>query len=238
MYGYEESEKLGPGVSGGTFGKNTGFLTKFEYNANGGKDGVEQDSVDITVQIEEKEYKTRVFPVVKVFKKVGQQNVELTDTTTQEYKDLKELAQKETSAYLVDFVKALVPEETIKESLTNIPNFKTFVQVLQRLVQSVPNWQKQPIDIWLEYQWKPSGTNTRTFLQLPTKVKHGKVVCKSLGEGWIEEKTETHLVYLKDGEIHPLKRGKWYLESVFSKQQNFKEVTSTMETGGGDWDVN
>ena len=48
MYGYQDSGDLAPGKQGGKFGLNTGaFVTKFEYNANSGKDGAAGDAIDL-----------------------------------------------------------------------------------------------------------------------------------------------------------------------------------------------
>ena len=56
MYGYQDSGDLAPGKQGGKFGLNTGaFVTKFEYNANSGKDGAAGDAIDFTVQVGERE---------------------------------------------------------------------------------------------------------------------------------------------------------------------------------------
>ena len=83
MYGYQNSEDLAPGKQDGRFGLNTGaFVTKFEYNPNAGSDGAAGDAIDFTVQIGEREYRHRFFPITKVFGKDG----EITDTKSEEYK--------------------------------------------------------------------------------------------------------------------------------------------------------
>ena len=49
-YGYQDSKEVGPGKQGGKFGLNTGVVTKFEYNPNAGKDGAEQDAIDLNMK--------------------------------------------------------------------------------------------------------------------------------------------------------------------------------------------
>jgi len=213
-YGYQDSNEVGPGKQGGKYGLNTGFVTKFEYNPNAGKDGAQQDAIDLTVQVGEKEYRDRIFPVSKVFAKGGG---EITDTNSQDYKDAFQKEQSLLNAKLSDIVKAFVSEEDIKQALaTPISSFADYAQILQRLVQSVPNWNKQPVDIFLQYQFTPSGENTRTFLELPKNVKHGAYITKSQGPGFTEEKTDTHVRYVRGTEVHPLKRGEWFVKSAFT----------------------
>ncbi len=153
MYGYQDSGDLAPGKQGGKFGLNTGaFVTKFEYNPNAGSDGSAGDAIDLTIQIGEREYRHRFFPISKVFK----DGSEITDTNSQEYKDGIAKETSQLNAMLTDIVKVFVDEETLKTALaTPISSFKNYAEILQRLVQSVPNWQKVPVDVFLQYQWKP-----------------------------------------------------------------------------------
>jgi hypothetical protein len=216
-YGYQDSKEVGPGKQGGKFGLNTGaHVTKFEYNPNGGKDGAEQDAIDFNVQLGEKEFMLRFFPVTKVFAKKG--GGEITDTNSQEYKDGRDEAVALLNGTLSDIVKCYVSEEDLKQALaTPIASFKDYAQILQRLVQSVPNWQKVPVDVFLHYQFTPSGSNTRTFLTLPKDVKHGTFIVKSQGPGFKEDRTETHVRYTKeDGTEHPFRRGEWFVKSAFA----------------------
>lgn len=246
-YGYQDSSSVGPGKASGKFGLNQGvFVTKFEYNPNGGKDGAAQDVIDLSVQVQEKEYMIRFFPVSKVYAKEG--GGELTDPSTQEYKDqyAKEVALL--SATLSDIVKAFVSEEDLKLALaTPINSFADYAKILERLVKSVPNWQKQAVDIFLEYQWKPTGSNTRTFLTLPKNVKQGTFICKAIpGVTFKEERTDTHLKYIaEDGSLHPFKRTKWYVENAYANvtiledesaaASDMNGTDSASGNAGGDW---
>lgn len=228
MYVYTDSNDVAPGKSGGRFGLNTGaFITKFEYNSNAGKEGAAADALDLTVQIGEKEFRHRFFPVTKVFGKNG----EITDTNSQEYKDEHKKVLDVFSAVLSDVVKCFVDVETLKAALaTPISTFKVYAEILQRLVQSTPNWQKQPVDVFLQYQYKPSGSNDKTYLELPnySKTYHGLFITKSLGQGFIEDKTPTHLRYATaEGLEHPFKRGEWFMGSDFAKQTVVGGATPT-----------
>lgn len=226
MYGYQDSGELAPGKQGGKFGLNTGaFITKFEFNSNAGKDGAAGDAIDLTVQVGEREYRHRFFPITKVFAKEGG---EITDVNSNAYKEAFKKELDQFNAVIADVVACFIPREDLKTALaTPIPTFKDYANIVTRLVQSTPNWQKKPVDVFLQYQWAPTGDNDKTYLELPKNVKQGSFLITSQGEGYKEEKTATSLKYVKDDEIvHPFKRGEWFLESAFANQINLTGGTA------------
>ena len=235
-YGYQDSSELTPGKQGGKFGLNTGaFVTKFEYNPNAGANGAAQDAIDFTVQVGEREYRLRFFPVTKAWAKGGG---EITDTNSAEYKESIDEQVSQLNGTLSDIVKCFVEDETLRQALSApINSFKNYAEILQRLVQGTPNWQKQPVDVFLQYQWKPSGDNDKTYLELPKNVKQGIFITKSLGEGFTEDRTATHLRYVTaEGLAHPFKRGEWFLNSAYAKQTDLSggsdAAQTTMSTSG------
>ena len=230
MYGYQDSGDLAPGKQGGKFGLNTGaFVTKLEFNANAGKDGAAGDAIDLTVQVGEREYRHRFFPITKVFAKEGG---EITDVNSEEYKEAFKKEVDQFNAVISDVVKCFVSQEDLKAALaTPIPSFKDFANIVTRLVQATPNWQKKPVDVFLQYQWSPSGDNDKTYLELPKNVKHGSFIVPSEGVGFKEIKTPTSLKYVKeDGTEHTFKRGEWFLESAFANQVNLTGAASMNST--------
>lgn len=136
MYGYQESGDLTPGKQGGKFGLNTGaFITKFELNENAGKDGAAADAIDFTVQVGEREFRHRFFPISKVFAKGGG---EITDTNSEEYKKAMASEVAQFNAVISDIVKVFVSEEDLKLALqVPIPTFKDFAKIVTRLVQAL-----------------------------------------------------------------------------------------------------
>ena len=241
-YGYQETDEL-VGKQGGKFGLNTGVnITKFEYNANAGSDGAAQDAIDLTVQVGEREYRHRFFPITKAWAKEGG---EITDKNSPEYKDSINKQVALLNGTLTDIVKCFVGEEALKAALASpITSFKSYAEILQRLVQSVPKWQEVPVDVFLQYQWKPSGENDKTYLELPKDVKQGTFICKSLGSGFKEDRTETHLRYTKeDGTVHTFKRTEWFVKSAYANQTNLSggdntsasASTSMNSAGQGGW---
>ena len=233
MYGYQDSGELTPSKQGGKFGLNTGaFITKFESNSNAGKDGAAGDAIDLTVQVGEREYRHRFFPITKVFAKEGG---EITDVSSDAYKEALKKELDQFNAVIADIVACFIPREDLKAALaTPIPTFKDYANIVTRLVQSTPNWQKKPVDVFLQYQWAPTGDNDKTYLELPKNVKQGSFLIASQGEGFKEEKTATSLKYVKeDGTVHPFKRGEWFLESAFANQINLTGGTAMNSTTTG-----
>lgn len=231
LYGYTGAEEVTPGKQGGVFGLNQGvFVTKFEFNPNAGKDGTPGEAVDFTVQIQEREYMKRLFPITKVFGENG----EITDTNSKEYEEGFAKEVKLLNAELTSIVEAFVGEEAVKAAL-NVPirGFKDFAMILERLVKSVPNWDKTPVDVFLQYQWAPKGDNTRTYLELPKNVKQGIYITKSDSLNYTEVRTDTSLKYVVEdqGIEHPFKRGKWFVESAFAN-------LTTLETNVGGSSMN
>ena len=226
-YGYQESQDLGPGKQGGSFGLNTGAnITKFEYNPNSGQDGSLQDAIDLTVQVGEREYRLRFFPIAKAWAKGGG---EITDTKLPEYQVSIDEQVSQLNATLSDIVKCFVDSETLKQALSvQINSFKNYAQILERLVQGTPNWNKQLVDVFLQYQWVPSEGKDKTYLELPKNVKQGIFICKSLGGDFKEERTDTNLRYVNaKGEYHIFKRGKWFLESAYANPVDLSSTASS-----------
>lgn len=238
MYGYQDSSEVAPGSAGGKLGLNKGLVTKFEFNPNSGQEGAAGDGIDFTVKVGEREYRKRFFPVSKVFRKGGG---ELTDPNSQEYKDAKALATKLLNAELTSIVEAFVDEATVKEALSvPIASFKDFSTILERLIKSTHKWNETEVDVFLQYQWQPSGENTRTFLQLPSNVKQGIYIVKAVPGEFKTERTSSHLRFVNaEGGIHPFKRGQWFVESAFANPTIMEEETSEAGEGtsatSGDW---
>lgn len=215
-YGFQDSASVGSNA--GKFGLNSGALvTKFEFNPNGGKDGTPSECLDVTVVVDGKEFRKRFYPVGKIYK--GGSEVQ---PGSEDYDKLFEKEMKIFNASTSDIAIALVKgnEEAIKGALNAAPinSFKQFIETLEKAVKlNNPAWATTPVDVFLQYQWAPSGTNTRTFLEFSGTVKHGRVITHTTGEEFKEVRTATSLKYVSEaGTVHPITRGEWFMESNFA----------------------
>lgn len=228
-YGYDESE--GPESSSFVFGLNSGnvLLTKFEFTANGGKDGAEAEAIDIVFNIDGKEKSARKFAVNKAFSKdpVTKQQIEVSDPNHPAFK----LAQNELSAILVHIVGCFVPKEKIKEALSiQIQSFKHYCHILSTLLPA--NFATIKLDAFAQYQWSITGEAKRTFLEFPKNMKHGRWLCVHVPPVGTWEKqqklnaadSETALRYVDaDGNVHPFIRNGWFMNSNFATMQKEAE---------------
>lgn len=249
MYGYESSENLGGGNGSSSikFGLNSGaVLTKFEYNPNGGAEGAALDVVDINVNVNGKEFRQRFFPVTKVFREGRDSNGvqlqgEITDVTSDEYKEAIARDSKRLNAILCGYAECFVSEEQLQAALaTPISGFKDFVLILERLIKSNPEWDKTPLDVFLQYQWQPKGDKDKTFLELPctgSKLKHikqGTFVCKSQEGNFVQDPLSTGIKYVNEQNVeHPFVRTAWFKDSDFAKPTIVNSTPSTDMSGTG-----
>ena len=227
MYGYTQTEDVAvKGGNYGVFGLNQNvFLTKFDFIENGGKGGTQKEALDIIIKINENsEQKVRFF--------------ELNKFPTESDEDFEKRA-KVFSRTLIDYVECFVPANVIQTNLQNITTFKQFVQTLERLIKSVAGWDKKPLDVFLQYQKKISGTNNTTFLEVPrndSKVYQGKFICPTQGPGFKRVEGEEALIYKNEaGVTHPFERNKWFMDSTYANQIKLQKVGNTPATEGLDW---
>ena len=208
------------------FGLNQGFITKFEYNANAGKDGSPGDALDIEItSIEGKTVKTRIFDVNEVY---NADNVKI-GPSDEGYENIAKIERAQKSAVITHFVKALgVTEETIIKALTPTPkNFAEYVQIMTSLVAK--NYATIPVDFFVQYQWTLKADAKMTYLEIPKNMKDGYFVVptvKPVGE-WKEVRDDKGLSYVDNaGNIHPIAKSKNFLDSNKAKQQRKGDTDS------------
>lgn len=215
-YGYAD-DSAKPNISfGGNFG-NT-FLKKFEYITNAGKDGADGEALDIVFSINGSDKNYRIFPVTRVYAK---DNTELTPDSP-DYKGAMQEAMKELSQRVVQILKCFRTEEQVIAAFSvPIQSFEQYCAIAKAGLPS--NFSETPLDIFMQYQWSITGTNTRTFLEIPKKTKYGKFVCAAVAPVgvWKEERGADGSLFYKDesGNKHPFERGKWFMESKFAHLQ-------------------
>lgn len=228
-YGYSSDEvKLNPF----SFGLNAGatFLKKFEWIANGGKDGAEQEALDIIFSINGTEKSYRMFPIVKAF---GKNNEEITDPSRQEFKD----AIIDLNARSVHILHAFMDSDSIKAGLSRpIGDFKGFCQVLMSMLPK--NYKEIALDIFLQYEWQIGANQNRTFLTIPNKMKYGKWLTKAEPGTWTEHRVEnpadsvTKALWYENekGDIHSFVKNGWFMNSNFGSQQKAGTTSSNVSS--------
>lgn len=226
----DQDESLKGASDSGRFGLNQGYITKLEFNPNAGADGSAGNAVDITFTVVDKEYRRRIFDVTKVFGKNG----ELTDTNSPEYIKAYNQSMLQAMAVIVHAVKATgVTQAQIDTALAQPKN--SFEEWSKTIVSLVPqDYDKKPIDGFLEYQWNIKEGQNKTYLELPKNMKGGYFLAlhvEPVGK-WVEQKSwvekskdgkevkKEGLRYVDDaGNIHLFARSENYMESNKAIQQ-------------------
>jgi hypothetical protein len=165
MYGYANDEKSSSSMA---FGLNQGVkMTKLEFNPNGGKDGAAQECLDIAFEFPGGLVKNyRQFPVTKAIDKNGNQ---VTDPRSAEMK----AAFNEFNAKISQLMKCFVTEEELKAGLNSATGFRSFCDILNRLLPS--NFSNVEMDVFCQYPWTSKNDNGTKYVELPSNVKQGKV---------------------------------------------------------------
>jgi hypothetical protein len=223
-YGYQEEST--PKSAGLNFGLNQrkARLTKFEWIANGGKDGAEQEALDIQFQIGEITKNYRKFPVTSAFfKEKDKAQITVTDPTHPAFKD----AQIELSATLMHIMGCFVSKEDLKTALAKpISSFKDYCKILESLLPA--DYATKELDIFAQYQWQIGTDKEMTYLEIPKNMKQGKWLVPGTTNEWKEFRSDKTLKYvdINDGAVtHPFERGEWFLASNFATKQSLNDNT-------------
>ena len=237
-YGFgDDTPKTGQSLN---FGLNQGVtrMTQFGFNPNGGANGATQEVLDVKFEIAGKEVNYRIFPVKKAFTK---DNVEITDPSHEAFK----AAVQEVNATVVHILRAFVSLDQIKAALSvPINSFQQFCNVSALILPA--DYNKKRLDVFGQYQWRITGENTRTFVNLPKNVKHGRWLCASVVPQGSWKKTDVNggLAYIDDaGNKHPFERNAWYINSAFAhvqKEDTIDDITAPStgtdtESTNSDW---
>lgn len=227
-YGFSEATQNDSAIH---FGLNHGVanLIKFGWIPNGGKDGAEQEALEIIFNVNGREISHRQFPITKAFYKEDpkDKNSPQLETTDPNHEAFK-LAQNELSQIAIHIIGCFVDKEDIKKALSSpIRSFKDYCKVLEGLLPN--DYATKPLDIFFNWQWQIKGDNNRTYLELPKKMKHGRWLAPSIEpvDGpWTKQQkanasdSEIALRYVDGaGNVHPFKRNGWFMNSQFANQQ-------------------
>lgn len=234
QYGYQTDEVA---VSPFNFGLNAGItkLKKFEWIANGGKDGAEQEALEIIFEINGKEKSYRQFPVTKAYKSEANGGGEVTDPSAPEMEE----ARKTFSSVITHILGCFVAKDKLAAHFNQpINSFKDYCTIAMNALPR--NFNEVVLDIFMQYQWNIREGQNRTFLEIPKSMKNGKwlqvaQVPQAGADGpaeWKEVRKEkpqdndqTALVY-KDGagNTHNFTRYGRYVKGNLANQQKTRDA--------------
>ncbi len=227
MYGFNDDSSPQGGKSDFHFGLNQGVnLVKFEYNPNGGSGGTAGDCIDIEFKKGNSTIRKRMFPITKVYHD-GAQITDPKDPNFQE--ELKSF-----NAWMTHILSKFVEKDDIKKAfITPIANFKQYAEICMALFP--PGFESVPLDLFLQYEWQIKGDNKMTFFELPKNMKHGPWVSKAFALVKAVNSDDGLSFVSETGEVHPISRTKWFMDSNFAKPQKLESgfSTSTISSGSG-----
>lgn len=219
IFAVEADDKSLAGKSSGVFGLNKGNITKFAFNDKAGTGGTDGNAVDMTVTTNGREYYNRFFLNLEVY---GKDN-NLLKPGEEGYDVAFFNHYSQIIAVIKHGLGSLgISKEAMNTVLTGMDNTK-LVDGIQKLLSLVPNgFESKDVDVFLEYQWKISDGQDRTFLQLPKTMKGGEFLIPSVSSqgSWKEVRTGEGLSYVDDsGNKHPFTRTESFMESPKGTQQ-------------------
>jgi hypothetical protein len=222
----DTDESLKGKSGGGKFGLNHGNITKIEFTATAGKDSGPGNAVDIWVQIGEREYRRRLYETTTGL--YGKKNV-LIEPGQEGYAELYVEDMKQKMAVIVHAVKAIGVTQAQIDTIFTTPA-TSFTDWATKITSLVPaEFQKKPVDIFLEYQWEIGEDQDKTYPELPKNMKGGRFLDSSVAPvgKWNEVRDEKGLHYKDDaGNIHPFDRSLAFMESNKGIQQGNVATTN------------
>lgn len=225
----DEDASLKGGGNYGKFGLNQNcFFTKFEFNPNAGANGASMDAVDFSIKIEEKEFMKRIFDVDSNRSIYGT-NGQLLNPGDPGFDEAIGKAKKQVSAVVIHAVKSLgVTQDQINAAFVNPVN--SFREWAIKLISLLPgDYTKRPVDVFLQYQWKISEGQNKTYLEIPKNLKDGKFLCPAMPGTFEEVRNNSGLYYYneKDKNPHLFVRSSSYLSSNKAIRQTIEEETNS-----------
>lgn len=199
------------------FGLNTGKLTNFNYNANGGKDNTPKSAFDIEVEVNGVQKRIRLFEPVGALRD-GSNTVNEGDA---DYEKVYNSQMTQIVAVIKHFAKSVGVSDDQMDNI-NATTFKDWAIAISMILPQ--DWKSRNIDIFFEYQYNIQDGQNKTYPTLPTNMKGGKFVCASMAPvgSWkpvIESDGALH--YEDDNKnIHIFKRNAAFMNGNKGKQQD------------------
>ena len=158
-----------------------------------------------------------------------------------EYQKQLEAAWDNVNEFFTTLMSAYISEQNIQDLYNSgkIVDFKTLCQYTEKAIKSNKDWENVKLDIFLQWQRKPSPNQTRTFLEIDTyaisSILHNKFICKAMEGTFKEDRTKTHLRYFNENGVeHIFKRGSYWLSegAPYLNEQNLQYAGGSSNGGG------
>jgi len=172
MYGKKvdksEIRQSGGQSSGARFGVNAFVMDDISLVAD------DENSSSLYIQIEghvgERQFRHREYEVNKAY----DGNTEITDQDHPAFQKAVDMF----NSYMNDLAIAYVGEEQFYSKLTaqQFSGFSDYANFIINIIKNSSSFKNEnPILIFLQFQWSPRGTETRTYLDFPksSSIKHG-----------------------------------------------------------------
>lgn len=217
------------------FGKNYAKLVEFRaIPAQSGKSA----AALIKVNVEGKDFYSYVNEPEQSFTAGGKQ-INLTDEKFKAAKkDAADTLMHVAQAFLSkeEVVKLISQDKAKAKEQGHSYEFYNFAKTIE---QALPmNYQEKGLEVFLQWQWKARKGYERTFLELPSSVKHGPFMVPYQGKGYkwnlknLEgldykeiNKIKIALSYVNEqGEVHPFTRSGWFMNSNYAQKQGTQTV--------------
>jgi len=233
MYGYvDDKDSSLQTTAGGNFGLNKAFITDFSLSTTAGRDNAPANAILIAVKVGDREYKHRIYEVTGSLLNGDSAPVEKGE---EGYDALYKTKTMQDSAYVTHVIKALgFSDDQVKAAIGAPSNFTEFATKVTTLAGAQATYSAKPVDVFLEYQWKISEGQTRTFLQLPKNLKGGfflNVGTTPTGK-WNEVRDNDGMVYKDDsGVTHPFVRNSNFMGGNKANLQDSSNPTESSSEG-------
>lgn len=250
LFGAVVSDEVSNGGNWGKFGLNQDAkLVKVEISA---AENGSWKAVDVDVRVgENKKFLSRMFfPNPNVIYGKNDEGVNgLLQEGDENYQKTLDKAYSNVMAAIVHVVKASgVTQEDINIAVdkAKATSMEEWADAVVGLV-SVSEDKPAIVDVFLQYQYKPGKDQTKTFLELPSKITSGKFLVPATGKSWKEVKTSTKLSYVtEEGDKHVFERNEYFLNSTNANRIGVEEESttgfsattedsSTETSNGADW---
>lgn len=218
---------------GGIFGLNAAANVTEVVFSDKAKDGSDSNSVTITVQIGDRQYKIFLFfnPGEQVYVKG-----ELVGPEAEGYMEVYGASLVQRIAVIKHTLKAVGATQAQIDHIAGQIDPSDLAKGVQALLTALPaNYKTTPVDVFLNWQYSIRKDQKETYLELPNSMLTGAFLIpavKPVGV-WKEVITdENDLSYVDNaGTTHPFKRSSTFMESPRASRQTEADNTAKASTG-------